>query len=93
MTTDQITSHVVGIILRHVRDKRGRLTLVSDMCRINRREFSQQGIAKMRLYRLVLIIAALFIVQHSFETKKMVDEIVNDFLAFVNDYENGDIDS
>lgn len=93
MTTDQITSHVAGIILRHVRDKRGRLTLVSDMCKINRREFCHEGIAKMRFYRLVLIIAALFIVQHSFETRKMLTEIVNDFRAFVNDYENGNIDS
>jgi len=40
MIKDQLISQVASIILRFVRNRKGRLTEQSDDCRINRRKFN-----------------------------------------------------
>ncbi len=44
---------IAEIMLEAIRERRGCLTAVSDMCAINRGEFHPEGIAKMRLDRIV----------------------------------------
>lgn len=59
MIKDQLTSSVAGIILSHVRRERGRLTAVSDMCGINRMEFTRKGLSRMRMHRFLRVVYAL----------------------------------
>ena len=46
---DQLTREIAGIILRYVRNEKGRLSEISRDSRINRREFTIRGLAKMKL--------------------------------------------
>ena len=43
---DQLTSEVAGIILRHVRTPKGRLTEISDDSKINRKDFNVHGLSQ-----------------------------------------------
>ena len=49
MTISQLTSNIVGIILDTIREKKGRLTEISDLSVINRQEFDVEGLANMKL--------------------------------------------
>ena len=43
MLKERLTSEVAGIILRYVRTPKGRLTEISDLCSLNRKEFNVRG--------------------------------------------------
>lgn len=75
MLKQQLTSEVAGIILRHVRNPKGKLTEISDLCRINRKEFNVHGLSKMKLHRLLRIIYALALTMGYDQYRKMMDEI------------------
>ena len=62
MVKEQFTSEVAGIILNHLREKKGRLTEVSDLCNINRKELNRKGLAKMKMHRLLRLIYAMELV-------------------------------
>ncbi len=53
MTISQLTSNIVGIILDTIREKKGRLTEISDLSVINRQEFDVEGLANMKLNRFI----------------------------------------
>ena len=53
MTISQLTSNIVGIILDTIREKKGRLTEISDQSVINRQEFDVEGLANMKLNRFI----------------------------------------
>lgn len=53
MTIYQLTSVIAGIILETIREKKGRLTEISDQSVINRQEFDEEGLANMKLYRFI----------------------------------------
>ena len=72
---DKLSREVAGIILRYVKNRKGRLTQMSEDSRINRREFNVQGINKMRLHRLLRILYALHLELPYAEYMKMTDEI------------------
>lgn len=54
MTKEFIITLFIGdMINKAVREKRGRLTEVSDLCVINRQKFDPDGIAHLDFYQLV----------------------------------------
>ena len=71
----ELTSEVAGIILRHVRNPKGKLTEISELCRINRKEFNVRGLSKMKLHRLLRIIYALALTMSYDQYRKMTDEV------------------
>lgn len=75
MLKEQLTSKVAEIILRRVRMEKGRLTMVSDLSRINRKEFNIKGLSKMKMHRLLRIIYALALVLNEDEYRKMMNEM------------------
>lgn len=87
MLRDQLTSKIAGIILQHVRTPKGRLTEISDMCRINRKEFTVRGLSKMRLHRLLRIIYALHLEASYVENKRMAEEIYDTIQDYSDEYD------
>ena len=72
MLKDELTSNVAGIILHHVKETKGRLTEISDLCGINRKEFNRRGLAKMKSYR---------------QFDAMWQEILDEIRKFSDDYD------
>lgn len=87
MIKDQLTSKVAGIILQHVRNPKGRLTEISDMCKINRKEFNVRGLSKMKGHRLLRILYAIYLVVGYAEKKQMSDEFFDIFQDFADEYD------
>lgn len=84
---DKMSSDVAAIVLRYVRNKKGRLTQVSDDCRINRREFNISGLNKMRLHRLLRIVYDLYLELPYSEFVKMTDEIRDIIKDYGDEYD------
>ena len=57
-----MTSDVAGIILEYLRSVKGRLTEVSNLSGINRRELNRRGLAKMRINRLMRLLYTMQLV-------------------------------
>ena len=87
MVKEQFTSSVAGIILNHLREKKGRLTEVSDLCNINRKELNRKGLAKMKMHRLLRLIYAMELVLPYPEYDKMWSEILDKIREFSNVYD------
>lgn len=87
MVKEQFTSEVAGIILNHLREKKGRLTEVSDLCNINRKELNRKGLAKMKMHRLLRLIYAMELVLPYPEYDKMWSEILVKIREFSNVYD------
>jgi hypothetical protein len=87
MLKEQLTSKVAGIILEHVRSKKGRLTELSDWCRINRKEFNIRGLSQMKFHRLLRILYALHLECEYYEWKQLWDEISETIQEFSDEYD------
>lgn len=53
MTKDLLALSIGDIINKAVREKRGRLTEISDLSVINRQEFDPEGIANLAFYQII----------------------------------------
>ena len=84
---DQLTRDIAGIILRYVRNEKGRLSEISRDSRINRREFTIRGLAKMKLHRLLRILYDLCLELPYAEYMKMMDEIRQTISDYANEYD------
>ena len=84
---DQLTREIAGIILRYVRNEKGRLSEISRDSRINRREFTIRGLAKMKLHRLLRILYDLCLELPYAEYMKMTDEIRQTISDYANEYD------
>lgn len=84
---NQLTSRVAGIILTRIRERKGRLTEISDECRINRREFNVRGFSKMSLQRLLRVFYALYMVLPKREYDEMMNEIRRVMAAYADHYD------
>jgi hypothetical protein len=84
---NEFTSEVAGIILNHLREKKGRLTEVSDLCNINRKELNRKGLAKMKMHRLLRLIYAMELVLPYPEYDKMWSEILDKIQEFADNYD------
>ena len=82
-----MTSEIAGIILQHVRNHKGRLSEVSDDCRINRREFNVRGISKMKFHRLLRIFYDLLLILTYAEFTKMMEEIINTLKDYADEHD------
>ena len=87
MLKDELTSNVAGIILHHVKETKGRLTEISDLCGINRKEFNVRGFASLKLHRLLRVIYALYLELPYAEFVKMTDEIRETIIEYGEDYD------
>lgn len=87
MLKDQMTSRLAGIILQHVRNPKGRLTEISDLSRINRREFTTRGLSKMKLHRLARIIYALAVTLRYEEYRQMMRDLDETFESYSDRYD------
>ena len=87
MVKEQFTSEVAGIILNHLREKKGRLTEVSDLCNINRKELNRKGLAKMKMHRLLRLMYAMELVLPYQEYDDMWTDILVKIREFSNVYD------
>ena len=62
MLRDELTSDVAGIILESLRSVKGRMTEVSNLSGINRRELNRKGLSKMRMNRLMRLVYTMQLV-------------------------------
>lgn len=87
MLKEQLTSAVAGIILHHVRETKGRLTEVSDLRSINRKEFNRRGLSKMKLHRLLRLVYALALIMPYREFDVMWKDILDEIRNYSDDYD------
>jgi len=87
MLKEQLTSKVASIILQHVREPKGRLTEISDLCHINRREMNIRGLSRMKFHRLLRLIYALSVALRPDEYYEMTDDILFAIQEFSDKYE------
>lgn len=69
------TDEVSGVILKKVREQRGRLTKVSDMCQINRRMFNHDEFCKLKLYQVLRLLYAICVDVRPKEFEEMLTEM------------------
>lgn len=83
----QLTSEVAGIVLEYVKAKKGRLTWISEVTGINRREFNRHGLAKMKFHRLLRILYALSLCMDEEVFKEFMTEISDTILDYADAYD------
>ena len=83
----EFTDEVSGVILKKVREQRGRLTKVSDMCQINRRMFNQDEIGKLKLNQVLRLFYAICVEIRPKEFEKMLTEMSNVAKKYFDKYE------
>lgn len=87
MTNKQLALFIGDTINKAVREKRGRLTAISDQCVINRQEFDPEGIANLHVFQLVRLGKALA----GFLPKKRYEQMKSDISReFWDSVENPD---
>ena len=84
---EKLTHELAGIILHHVRDGKGRLTELSDLCGINRKEFNKRGFSKMRMHRLVRIVYALSVLMTYREFQELFLELHDTIRSYSDEYD------
>ena len=87
MLKQQLTSEVSGIILDHVRETRGRLTLISDATRINRKHFNVRGFSQLKVHQMLRIIYALAVVMTNDEFHTMAEQLRRTIQDYADDYD------
>ena len=88
MGTNLLSKMFAEIILQQVRSQRGRLTMVSDLCGINRNEFQVEKFTNMRFYRTVRIFYILLTIVNYEEFKQMMDKLWETVQDTCDEYEN-----
>jgi len=76
MIRDELTSDVAGIILECLRGAKGRMTEVSNLSGINRREINRKGLAKMRMGRLMRLVYTMVLVMPPKKSDAMWQQIL-----------------
>ena len=87
MLNDQLTSSIAGIILKYVKSETGRMTWISDTAGINRREFNRNGLAKMKLHRLLRIIYALALCMDEEQFENLMYDISDSIVEYMEHYD------
>lgn len=83
----QLTSEVAGIILDTVREKRGRLTEISDLCKINRSKFNVRGFSQLRVHQMLRIVYALAVILNYEDYRAMMTRIARAIEDFSDEYD------
>ena len=87
MLRDELTSDVAGIILESLRSVKGRLTEVSNLSGINRRELNRKGLAKMRMNRLMRLVYAMLLIMSPKKSDAMWQKILEKVREYANYYD------
>jgi hypothetical protein len=87
MLRDELTSDVAGIILENLRSVKGRLTEVSNLSGINRRELNRKGLAKMRMNRLMRLVYAMLLIMPPKKSDAMWQKILEKVREYANYYD------
>ena len=87
MLRDELTSDVAGIILENLRSVKGRLTEVSNLSGINRRELNRKGLAKMRMNRLMRLVYAMLLIMPPKKSDAMWQKILEKLREYANYYD------
>ena len=82
-----MTSDVAGIILENLRSVKGRLTEVSNLSGINRRELNRKGLAKMRMNRLMRLVYAMLLIMPPKKSDAMWQKILEKVREYANYYD------
>ena len=84
---EQLTSEVAGILLDYVRESRGRVTLISDATRINRKYFNVKGFERLKVHQMIRIIYALATVLTHEEFYHMMRQVHTCFEEYADEYD------
>lgn len=87
MLRDELTSDVAGIILEYLRSVKGRLTEVSNLSGINRRELNRRGLAKMRMNRLMRLVYTMQLVMPPYKSEAMWQKIIEKVREYADYYD------
>ena len=87
MLRDELTSDVAGIILEYLRSVKGRLTEVSNLSGINRREINRKGLAKMRMSRLMRLVYTMQLVMPPYKSEAMWQKIIKKVREYADYYD------
>ena len=87
MLRDELTSDVAGIILENLRSVKGRLTEVSNLSGINRRELNRKGLAKMRMNRLMRLVYAMLLIMPPKKSDAMWQKILEKLRDYAKDFD------
>ena len=87
MLRDDLTSDVAGIILENLRSVKGRLTEVSNLSGINRRELNRKGLAKMRMNRLMRLVYTMQLVMPPYKSDAMWQKIIEKVREYADYYD------
>ena len=83
----QLTHEVAGIILDTVREKKGRLTEISDLCRINRKHFNVKGFSQLRMHQLLRVVYALAVVLNYEDYRDMMARIARTIESYSDEFD------
>ena len=84
----------IGDILnKAVREKKGRLTEVSEQCSINRQKFDPEDIIHIQFHQLVRLGQAIALSMPRDRYEQMKSEISDKFWKSIDDILNGDYDA
>ena len=87
MLRDELTSDVAGIILESLRSVKGRLTEVSNLSGINRRELNRKGLSKMRMNRLMRLVYAMLLIMPPKKSDAMWQKILEKLREYAKDFD------
>ena len=87
MLRDELTSDVAGIILEYLRSVKGRMTEVSNLSGINRREINRKGLAKMRMSRLMRLVYTMQLVMPPKASDTMWQKIIEKVREYADYYD------
>ena len=99
MSKKDLIEEIIMIILNSLRKEKGRLTKISNTCRINRGKLTDESMAKLRFYHLILLFYAICLNLTANEFETMMKDIYYtfveksaeyDFTLFNNEEENDD---
>lgn len=97
MSKKDLIEEIIMIILNSLRKEKGRLTKISNTCKINRGKLTDESMAKMRVYHLILLFYAICLNLTAKEFEAMMKDIYYtfveksaeyDFTLFNNEEEN-----
>ena len=87
MLRDELTSDVAGIILECLRSVKDRLTEVSNLSGINRREINRKGLSKMRMSRLMRLVYTMQLVMPPYKSEAMWQKIIEKVREYADYYD------
>ena len=81
-----MSNDIAGIILQKIREKKGRLSIISDESSINRKHFNVEDFTKMTHYQQTRIFYCLALYLPDGEFEALTDELRETILKYKKEY-------